>query len=91
MTTIIRDTDYPKRRISARATIAEPLPRSFTLGDMIRVTSDRLSRQVASKIIEEESFFKTETDTELLDRLWNEYWLHTLSSSPLLSNQDTIC
>jgi COP9 signalosome complex subunit 5 len=39
----------------------------------------------------EHSFFKTGTDTELLDRLWNEYWLHTLSSSPLLSNQETIC
>lgn len=39
----------------------------------------------------EHSFFKTANDTELLDRLWNEYWLHTLSSSPLLSNQVTIC
>ena len=61
MTTILRDTEYPKRRVSARAVIAEPLPKSFTLGDMIRVTSDRLSRQVASKILEEEDFFKTET------------------------------
>ena len=34
----------------------------------------------------EHSFFKTGMDTELLDRLWNEYWLHTLSSSPLLTN-----
>ena len=39
----------------------------------------------------EHSFFKTGMDTELLDRLWNEYWLHTLSSSPLLTNQATIC
>ena len=39
----------------------------------------------------EHSFFKTGTDNELLDRLWNEYWLHTLSSSPLLSNQATMC
>jgi len=39
----------------------------------------------------EHSFFKTEADTDLLDRLFNEYWLHTLSSSPLLSNQGTIC
>ena len=39
----------------------------------------------------EHSFFKTGMDTELLDRLWNEYWLHTLASSPLLANQDTIC
>jgi len=37
------------------------------------------------------SFFKSESDGEILDRLWNEYWLHTLSSSPLLSNQETIC
>ena len=39
----------------------------------------------------EHSFFKTGMDTELLDRLWNEYWLHTLSHSPLLTNQATIC
>ena len=39
----------------------------------------------------EHSFFKTGMDTELLDRLWNEYWLHTLSHSPLLVNQATIC
>ena len=26
----------------------------------------------------------------MLDRLWNDYWLHTLASSPLLSNQDFI-
>lgn len=39
----------------------------------------------------EHSFFKTGQDSELLDRLWNEYWLHTLSTSPLLSNQATIC
>ena len=39
----------------------------------------------------EHSFFKTGTDTELLDRLWNEYWLRTLSHSPLLTNQATIC
>lgn len=32
------------------------------------------------------SFFKSGMDTDLLDRLWNEYWLHTLSYSPLLSN-----
>ena len=39
----------------------------------------------------EHSFFKTGMDTDLLDRLWNEYWLHTLSHSPLLVNQATIC
>lgn len=61
MTTVIGDTDYSNRRLSARAIIAKPLPKSFTLGDMIRVTSDKLSRQVASKILEEDAFFKTET------------------------------
>jgi len=35
----------------------------------------------------ETSFFKSSLDNEILDRLWNEYWLATLSSSPLLSNQ----
>lgn len=39
----------------------------------------------------EHSFFKSGLDTTLLERLWNEYWVHTLSSSPLLSNQDIIC
>ena len=37
------------------------------------------------------TFFKSGLDTTLLERLWNEYWVHTLSSSPLLSNQDIIC
>ena len=37
------------------------------------------------------NFFKSGLDTDLLDRVWNEYWIHTLSSSPLLSNQDMIC
>lgn len=35
----------------------------------------------------ETSFFKSSLDNDLLDRLWNEYWIATLSSSPLLSNQ----
>lgn len=38
----------------------------------------------------ETSFFKSSLDNEILDRLWNEYWLATLSSSPLLSNQKQI-
>jgi len=29
-------------------------------------------------------------DDETLNRLWNEYWLATLSSSPLLSNKKEI-
>lgn len=36
------------------------------------------------------SFFKSNLDNEVLGRLWNEYWLATLSSSPLLSNQQEI-
>jgi COP9 signalosome complex subunit 5 len=39
----------------------------------------------------EHTFFKSGLDTTLLERLWNEYWVHTLASSPLLSNQDIIC
>ena len=37
------------------------------------------------------NFFKSGLDADLLDRVWNEYWVHTLSTSPLLSNQDMIC
>ena len=38
----------------------------------------------------EHSFYKSSMNTELLERIWLEYWQHTLSSSPLLSNQDQI-
>ena len=38
----------------------------------------------------ESSFFKSSLDNEILDRLWNEFWLATLSTSPLLSNQKQI-
>ena len=34
----------------------------------------------------EHSFYKTPNDKEMLERLWNEYWVATLSSSPLLSS-----
>ena len=34
----------------------------------------------------DKTFFKSALDSDLLDRVWNEYWVHTLSSSPLLSN-----
>ena len=34
----------------------------------------------------EHSFFKNSLDNEILDRLWNEYWMQTLSSSPILGN-----
>jgi COP9 signalosome complex subunit 5 len=35
----------------------------------------------------EHSFFKSSTDNIILEQLWNEYWLGTLSSSPFLNNQ----
>jgi len=35
----------------------------------------------------EHSFFKSNLDNEMLDRLWNKYWLATLSASPFLTNQ----
>ncbi|KAB5589618.1 COP9 signalosome complex subunit 5 [Ceratobasidium theobromae] len=35
----------------------------------------------------EVSVFKTRLDNELLNRLWNKYWVNTLSQSPLISNR----
>jgi len=32
------------------------------------------------------SYFKSASDTALLNTLWNKYWIATLSSSPILSN-----
>eukprot|EP00967_Tisochrysis_lutea_P121094 scaffold199232_cov40-Tisochrysis_lutea.AAC.2 len=32
------------------------------------------------------SYFKSVSDTALLNTLWNKYWIATLSSSPILSN-----
>ena len=34
----------------------------------------------------EHSFFKSRLDSQILESLWNEYWIQTLSSSPLLNN-----
>ncbi|GIL42017.1 hypothetical protein Vafri_83 [Volvox africanus] len=34
------------------------------------------------------TFFKSSTDSHLLDLLWNKYWVNTLSASPLISNRD---
>lgn len=34
------------------------------------------------------TFFKSSTDSHLLDLLWNKYWVSTLSASPLLANRD---
>ena len=35
-------------------------------------------------------FFKSGLDTQMLELLWNRYWVNTLASSPLLSNRDFI-
>jgi len=34
------------------------------------------------------SYFKSSLDSKLLHLLWHEYWIRTLSSSPLLANKD---
>ena len=34
----------------------------------------------------EVSYFKSASDTALLNAIWNKYWIATLSASPLLSN-----
>ncbi|KAI7847185.1 JAB1/Mov34/MPN/PAD-1 ubiquitin protease-domain-containing protein [Circinella umbellata] len=34
------------------------------------------------------SHFKSTLDTQLLDVLWNKYWVNTLSQSPLLTNRE---
>ena len=39
----------------------------------------------------EHNFFKSSLDNEMLDRVWNEYWVHTLSTSPLINSKDMIC
>jgi COP9 signalosome complex subunit 5 len=31
------------------------------------------------------SIFKSSLDTQLLNSLWNKYWVNTLSQSPLIS------
>ncbi|KAI9592160.1 JAB1/Mov34/MPN/PAD-1 ubiquitin protease-domain-containing protein [Syncephalis fuscata] len=36
----------------------------------------------------EVSYFKSSLDTKLLEQLWNKYWTHTLSQSPLIANYD---
>lgn len=33
---------------------------------------------------------KTQTDEVVLDRLWNEYWVQSLATSPLLHNGQQI-
>lgn len=38
----------------------------------------------------EVSYFKSSTDTNLLNLLWNKYWINTLSSSPIISNRNYI-
>ena len=34
------------------------------------------------------SYFKSALDKKLLDSLWNKYWVNTLSSSSLITNDD---
>ncbi|KAI8048288.1 COP9 signalosome complex subunit 5 [Syncephalis plumigaleata] len=34
------------------------------------------------------SYFKSTLDAKLLEQLWNKYWTHTLSQSPLIANYD---
>ncbi|KAJ3093217.1 COP9 signalosome complex subunit 5 [Quaeritorhiza haematococci] len=34
------------------------------------------------------SYFKSSLDTQLLELLWNKYWVNTLSSSPLITNRE---
>lgn len=36
----------------------------------------------------EHSFFKSKLDSYILEALWNDYWVQTLSSSPLLNNSE---
>ena len=36
----------------------------------------------------EHSFFKNDMDRSVIDCLWNEYWMHTLASSPLVTNSE---
>lgn len=36
----------------------------------------------------EHSFFKSKLDLQILEALWNDYWVQTLSSSPLLNNSE---
>jgi len=38
----------------------------------------------------ETCFYKTSLDNQLLNQLWNEYWMATLSQSPLMHNQKEI-
>jgi len=36
----------------------------------------------------EVTYFKSSLDSQLLDLLWNKYWVNTLSSNPLYTNRD---
>jgi len=36
----------------------------------------------------EVTYFKSTLDSQMLDLLWNKYWVNTLSSNPLLTNRD---
>ena len=34
------------------------------------------------------SYFRSKSDDLMFTKLWNKYWVATLSSNPLLSNRD---
>ena len=36
------------------------------------------------------SYFKSSLDSQMLDLLWNKYWVNTLSSSPLLATRELL-
>eukprot|EP00736_Rhodelphis_marinus_P008200 Rmarinus@m.25969 len=36
------------------------------------------------------SYFKSSVDARLLEKLWNKYWINTLSSTPLLTSRDYV-
>ncbi len=41
------------------------------------------------------SYFKTKRDSELIDLLWNKYWIANITKTPLFTNRkyfsDTMC
>ena len=34
------------------------------------------------------SYFKSSLDSKLLDQLWNKYWVNTLTTNPLVANEE---
>ena len=50
---------------------------------VLTVTSHRPSPRSAQV-----SYFKSSLDTQLLELLWNKYWVNTLACSPLVATRD---